>query len=43
MSPSEWICHSRLRLASFHRYVKNALLSADWGGDLNEIEARFGE
>jgi len=29
--------------SSFHRYVKNALLSADWGGDLVEIEGRFGE
>jgi hypothetical protein len=26
-----------------HRYVKNALLPADWGGDLAEIEGRFGE
>jgi hypothetical protein len=23
---------------SFHRYVKNALLPGDWGGDLVEIE-----
>ncbi len=29
--------------SSFHRYVKNALLPADWGGDLAEIEGRFGE
>jgi putative transposase len=29
--------------SSFHRYVKNALLPADWGGDLAEIDGRFGE
>jgi len=29
--------------SNFHRYVKNALLPADWGGDLAEIEGRFGE
>ena len=29
--------------SSFHRYVKNASLPADWGGDLAEIEGRFGE
>ena len=29
--------------SSFHRYVKNAWLPADWGGDLAEIEGRFGE
>jgi putative transposase len=28
---------------SFHRYVKNAVLAADWGGDLAEIKGRFGE
>jgi hypothetical protein len=26
-----------------HRYVKNALLPADWGRDLAEIEGRFGD
>jgi putative transposase len=29
--------------SSFHRYVKNGLLPRDWGGDLGEIEDRFGE
>jgi putative transposase len=29
--------------SSFHRYVNNGLLPADWGGDLGEIEGRFGE
>jgi putative transposase len=29
--------------SSFHRYVKNDLLPADWGGNLAEIEGRFGE
>ena len=29
--------------SSFQRYVKKALLPADWGGDLAEIEGRFGE
>jgi putative transposase len=29
--------------SGFHRYVKNALLPADWGGHLSEIEGRFGE
>ena len=29
--------------SSFHRYVKNGLLPEDWGGDLAEIEGRFGE
>jgi putative transposase len=28
---------------SFHRYVKNDLLAADWGGNLAEIEGRFVE
>jgi putative transposase len=28
---------------SFHRYVKYGVLPADWGGDLAEIEGRFGE
>jgi putative transposase len=29
--------------SSFHRYVKDGLLSPDWGGDLGEIQGRFGE
>jgi putative transposase len=29
--------------SSFHGYVKNGLLPADWGGDLAQIEGRFGE
>ena len=29
--------------SSFQRYVKNGLLPADWGGDVGEIEGRFGE
>lgn len=29
--------------SSFHRYVKDGLLPADWGGDLGEIQGRFGE
>jgi len=29
--------------SSFHRYLRNDLLTADWGGDLAEIEGRFGE
>lgn len=29
--------------SSFHRYVKNGLLPADWGGDLGKIQGRFGE
>jgi putative transposase len=29
--------------SSFHRYVKNGLLPVDWGGDVSEIEGRFGE
>ncbi len=29
--------------SSFHRYVKSGLLPADWGGDLGEIQGRFGE
>jgi putative transposase len=29
--------------SSFHRYVKNSLLPADWGGDMAEIAGRFGE
>jgi putative transposase len=29
--------------SSFHRYVKDGLLPSDWGGDLGEIQGRFGE
>lgn len=29
--------------SSFHRYVANGQLPADWGGDLKEIEGAFGE
>jgi putative transposase len=29
--------------SSFHRYVRNALLPADWGGDLADLKGRFGE
>jgi putative transposase len=29
--------------SSFHRYVKDGLLSGDWGGDVAQIEGRFGE
>jgi putative transposase len=29
--------------SSFHRFVRNGLLPQDWGGDLGEIEGRFGE
>jgi hypothetical protein len=29
--------------SSFHRYVKDGLLPADWGGDVAEIQGRFGE
>jgi len=29
--------------SSFHRYVKNGLLPANWGGDLGKIQGRFGE
>jgi putative transposase len=29
--------------SSFHRYVRDGLLPADWGGDQNEIQGRFGE
>ena len=28
---------------SFHRYVKDGLLPADRGGDVGEIQVRFGE
>jgi hypothetical protein len=30
-------------LRSFHSYVKDGLLPADWGGDMAEIQGRFGE
>jgi hypothetical protein len=33
----------RLAVDQFPSVVNNALLSADWGGDLAEIEDRFGE
>jgi putative transposase len=29
--------------SSFHRYVKDGLLPADWGGDLGDIQGQFGE
>jgi len=29
--------------SSFYRYVKNDFLTANWGGNLLEIEGRFGE
>jgi putative transposase len=29
--------------SSFHRYVKNGLLPADWGGDLGKMQGQFGE
>ena len=29
--------------SSFHRFVRNGLLPENWGGDLDEIEGRFGE
>ncbi|WP_454632296.1 REP-associated tyrosine transposase [Bradyrhizobium cenepequi] len=29
--------------SSFHRYVEGGLLTADWGGDLKEIQGSFGE
>jgi len=29
--------------SSFHRFVERGLLTADWGGDLKEIEGSFGE
>jgi putative transposase len=28
--------------SSFHRYLQNGLLPADWGGDQREIQGRFG-
>jgi putative transposase len=29
--------------SSFHRYVERRILSADWGGDIKEIQGSFGE
>jgi putative transposase len=29
--------------SSFHAYVKRGLLPEDWGGDIREIQGRFGE
>ena len=29
--------------SSFHRYVKNGLLPADWGVDRAKMQGRFGE
>jgi putative transposase len=29
--------------SSFHRYVAQGVLSADWGGDIREIAGSFGE
>jgi len=29
--------------SSFHRYVEQGLLEADWGGDMKEITGSFGE
>jgi putative transposase len=29
--------------SSFHRYVEQGLLVADWGGDMNDIQGSFGE
>ena len=29
--------------SSFHRYVERGLLTADWGGDMKDIQGRFGE
>ena len=29
--------------SSFHRYVDDGLLSADWGGDMKDIRGAFGE
>jgi putative transposase len=29
--------------SSFHRYVKNGLLPADWGGDVRDLTGKFGE
>jgi putative transposase len=29
--------------SSFHRYVKRGVLTADWGGDMKDIQGKFGE
>ena len=29
--------------SSFHRYVERGLLTADWGGDMKDIQGAFGE
>jgi putative transposase len=29
--------------STFHRFVENGLLAADWGGDLKDISGSFGE
>jgi putative transposase len=29
--------------SSFHRYVKRGILTADWGGDMKDIQGKFGE
>jgi putative transposase len=29
--------------SSFHRYLRNGLLPVDWGGEVGEIQGRFGE
>jgi putative transposase len=29
--------------SSFHRYVREGALSADWGGDVRELSGEFGE
>jgi putative transposase len=29
--------------SSFHRYVERGHLSADWGGDIKDIQGKFGE
>jgi hypothetical protein len=34
---------SELLVQHIHRYVKDGLLPADWGGDMAEIQGRFGE
>jgi putative transposase len=29
--------------SSFHRYVERGILTADWGGDMKDIQGKFGE
>jgi putative transposase len=29
--------------SSFHRYISNGILPADWGGDVRELDGKFGE